>query len=121
MAGSATIKWFDSHAHLQDEAFMPDLAEVLERAFASQISNILLPSSSFPDAKKALDLAGQDARLVCAIGCHPHEARHYHLQTVAQWQQLLQADQAGKIVAVGEIVLDNHYEHSPRQIQQDVF
>ncbi len=113
--------WFDSHAHLQDEAFVPDLPQVLERAFSGRICRILLPSSSFSDAQRALQLAGLDARLVCAIGCHPHEAKDFNRQDASFWQQLVRADQAGKIVAVGEIGLDYHYDFSPRQVQQDVF
>ncbi len=117
----AGVEWFDSHAHLQDVAFSSDLAAVLDRAYARQLGHILLPGASFADSQKALQLASQDDRLVCAVGCHPHEAKEFSNQSLDDWHRLIQDDKAGKIVAIGEIGLDYHYDYSPRQLQQDVF
>lgn len=113
--------WIDSHAHLQDEVFSADFAQVLERALANQVDQILLPSSSFADSQAALRLARYDSRLVCAVGCHPHEADSFARQTRQEWIDLVQSGQPSSIVAIGEIGLDYHYDFSPRPQQQHVF
>ena len=77
----AAPAWIDSHAHLQDEAYADDRPAVLDRAFAQQVCRILLPSSDYQDSCRAVSLAESDNRLVCAVGCHPHEAAGFSLAT----------------------------------------
>ena len=116
-----TIIWIDSHAHLQDEVFAADLSLVLERAAAQGVDRILLPSSNYDDSLAALGLARQDRRLVCAVGCHPHEAATFDRQSQQDWIDLVLSGRPGPIVAIGEIGLDYHYDFSPRPQQQEVF
>lgn len=113
--------WFDSHAHLQDDDFTVDLAQVLQHAFAAGIERILLPSSDYADAMRAIELASSDDHLVCAVGCHPHEAASFRNRPVEQWHDLIRSHRERPVVAVGEIGLDYHYDHSPRPVQQAVF
>lgn len=115
------MNWIDSHAHLQDEVFSTDFEQVLERASENQVGMILLPSSSFDDSQAALRLARRDSRLVCAVGCHPHEADSFARQSREEWIDLVRSGLPLPIVAIGEIGLDYHYDFSPRPQQQHVF
>ncbi|MCK9252006.1 MAG: TatD family hydrolase [Eubacteriales bacterium] len=117
----AVTNWFDSHAHLQDEAFDADRGDVLDRAWRQGVRRVLLPSSSFSDARRAIALASQDERLLCAVGCHPHEAAAFSGQTQDDWHALVEANRQTPIVAIGEIGLDYHYDFSPREVQRQVF
>ncbi|NLO36721.1 MAG: TatD family hydrolase [Clostridiaceae bacterium] len=117
----AVTSWFDSHAHLQDEAYNPDRDAVLERARLQGVHRVLLPSSSYADANLAIALARQDERLLCAVGCHPHEAAAFFDQTPDDWQALVAANRQAPIVAIGEIGLDYHYDFSPRESQRKAF
>ena len=118
---AAEMLWFDSHAHLQDEVYDKDLQSVLDRAEQVGVRQILLPSSSLDDAKRAVALARSDRRLVCAVGCHPHEAHSFNLDEIEPWQTLIDQKSQTRIVAVGEIGLDYHYDFSPHETQQAVF
>jgi TatD DNase family protein len=116
-----SLAWIDSHAHLQDELFSADLQLVLDRSSANGIVRILLPSSSYDDSQTALSLARQDRRLVCAVGCHPHEAETFDRQSRQDWLDLVLSGRPEPIVAIGEIGLDYHYDFAPRPLQQEVF
>jgi TatD DNase family protein len=115
------LLWFDSHAHLQDMVFAEDRAAVLDRAAHQCVHRVLLPSSSYEDACQAVSLAETDDRLVCAVGCHPHEAAGFADRPIDAWTSLVASRRKARIVAIGEIGLDYHYDFSPRDIQRQVF
>ncbi|HHV42759.1 MAG TPA: TatD family hydrolase [Clostridiaceae bacterium] len=123
------MKWFDTHAHLQDKPFDKDRGEVMDRAEAAGVGLVLLPGSSLADSKKSCALALEDPRYVVAVGVHPHEAKHYTDATHEQLRKLVcetnaRAREMGRgpvVVAIGEIGLDYHYEHSPRAVQSEVY
>ncbi|MDD4541789.1 MAG: TatD family hydrolase [Eubacteriales bacterium] len=125
--------WFDSHSHLQDQAYDEDRQEVLERAAAAGVNRILLATSDLADSKNAYDLAltQNKGRLPClytSVGYHPHEASAWNADSGAEIAALIASDRARKkdgqeniIVAIGEIGLDYHYMHSPAEVQREVF
>ncbi len=116
-----SMRWFDSHAHLQDEAFVSDWRLVLERAAAQNIYRILLPASDIEDSCRAIELACKDPRFCCSVGCHPHEASGFDDVALHRMEQLIADYQGDPVVAVGETGLDYHYDFSPRPVQQEVF
>ena len=115
------LVWFDSHAHLQDDDFAGDWRDVLDRATAAGIGRILLPASDLADSKKAIELALQDVRLFCSVGCHPHAAADFGPEGVNELRRLIDSHRGAPVVAIGETGLDYHYDFSPRPVQQAVF
>lgn len=108
----------DTHCHLADPAYGPDLAEVLQRAWDAGIGRIVIIGESRTSAERALALAGVDPRLVATAGVHPHEATSWTTDTES-WLRDTLGDP--RIVAVGETGLDFHYDHSPRPLQHRAF
>ena len=108
----------DTHCHLGDEAYRPDLAEVLQRAEQVGVGHIVVIGESPEAADRALALARSDPRLLATAGVHPHVANSWTDESAA-WL----ADRLGDpgVIAAGEMGLDYHYDHSPRVIQQQVF
>lgn len=106
--------WIDSHAHLT--MFDPDeVADVLLRAADRNVSGVLVPATGPEDLDIALTLHERfPDRIVVAIGVHPHEATS--LDETAK-RRLAGALALPGVVAVGEIGLDYHYMHSPREDQ----
>ncbi|MEW6336629.1 MAG: TatD family hydrolase [Acidobacteriota bacterium] len=105
----------DSHAHVSmfEEG---ERAGVLGRATAAGVSRILAPATGPDDLDAVLELAAVwPERIVVAIGVHPHEARHLG---PALKRRIEAAVRAPGVVAVGEIGLDYHYDHSPRDEQR---
>ena len=108
---------FDTHAHLADSRFDTDRVQVIENALQEGISGIICVCSDFEELEVFYRLLEEYDFIYGAVGIHPHDASaHKRLQA-----KLYQALRNDKIVALGEIGLDYHYENSPREIQKEVF
>ena len=107
----------DSHAHIHDAAFDDDRSEMIARARAAGVTNIIAVGTDLADSERAIAVAREYGTAV-AIGIHPHEAEHAPDDIDAAFAPLFAA--AEQVVAIGEIGLDYHYEHSPREVQQRV-
>ena len=110
----------DSHCHLDDPQFEPDRQAVLERALAAGVTSMLSIGSGdgLPDLEAAVRLADTYDCVWATVGVHPHEARKAGPET---WRRLEQLLAHPKVVAVGEIGLDYHYDNSPRDQQRAAF
>src|SRR5437016_14462129 len=110
----------DSHAHLEGPRFDTDRAEMLERARAAGVVNILaIGSGTGPGTLDcAIRIAEQYDWIYATIGIHPHEAK---LATESDYAELETLSKNPRVIAWGEIGLDYHYDHSPRDVQKSVF
>ncbi|NLY89048.1 MAG: TatD family hydrolase [Firmicutes bacterium] len=112
------MKFFDTHCHLNDDAYHDDLEEVIGRARQQGVGYILVPGYDLPSSVRAVELARQYEGVFAAVGVHPHDAVTYNPEVEKELRRLLAEE---KVVAVGEIGLDYHYNHSPRERQQEIF
>jgi TatD DNase family protein len=108
----------DTHCHLADDAYAPDLSEVLERAWTGGLAGIVVIGESRERAEAALAMAAVEPKLVATAGVHPHDAHGWSSES-EQWLRELLRDP--RVVAVGETGLDFHYDHSPRSLQHRAF
>ena len=108
----------DTHCHLADPAYDPDRPDVLARAWAAGVGRVVVIGESRAAAARALALAATEPRLAVTAGIHPHDASGWSDES-RNW--LRAALRRPEIVAVGEIGLDYHYEHSPRPAQRAAF
>ena len=109
---------FDSHAHYDDSAFDADRHELLSSLPAQRVCAVINAASDMESAKKGLQLAETYPFVWAAAGVHPHEAAKAADDTIDQLRMLLQHP---RMVAVGEIGLDYHYDFSPRDVQKTLF
>jgi TatD DNase family protein len=111
------VKLVDSHCHLDDEKFDADREQVIQRALAAGVQTMLAIGTG-----GALDVAIQQAErypfVYATIGVHPHDAAKATGETYARLRDLAQHP---KVLAIGEIGLDYHYDFAPREIQREVF
>jgi TatD DNase family protein len=105
----------DSHCHLY---MVADADAALTRARAAGVSRFLVPGTTLADSAKAVELAGLHPDVVAAVGNHPHEAKDFDPARDGPAFEAL-ARRPG-VAAIGEVGLDFHYEHSPRQRQIEV-
>lgn len=90
---------------------------IIERAREAGVIGMIVPATSLDDAAAAVDIA--DGRAIwAAVGFHPHEASRFDESAAVALAGLVQRE---GVVAVGEIGLDYHYDHSPRDQQREVF
>jgi TatD DNase family protein len=108
----------DTHCHLGSEQFAADLDEVLARAWEAGLGHIVVIGESPAAADRALGIVSRDTRLSATAGVHPHDA---HTWTAATEAWLGEALADPRVVAAGEMGLDYHYDHAPREVQQEVF
>ena len=108
----------DTHCHLADPAYDADRAAVLARAAEAGVEAVVVVGESPESAERAGTLAATHPRLTTTAGLHPHEASRWDAG-MAAW--LRQALRGSRVVAAGEMGLDYHYDHSPREAQRVAF
>ncbi len=108
----------DSHCHLGDRAFEDDRAEVVGRAWEAGVSRLVIIGESRASTELGRTMAREEARIAFTAGVHPHDASEWSDDS-ADWLRSV-ASHSG-MVALGEIGLDYHYDHSPRAAQHQVF
>jgi TatD DNase family protein len=109
----------DSHCHIDMRDFDDDREEVVTRAKEAGVETMLVVAGldGAGGHRRALEMA-ERWRLVASAGLHPHEAR---LGSEALYGDLRALAESREIVAIGEIGLDFHYDHSPRAAQVEAF
>ncbi len=112
--------FIDTHCHLEDENFSADRAEVLERAKVAGVEAIINFGSTLESSIALTELAQKFSELYAGVGIHPEEIDEFDEKTCTRLAALA-ADK--KVVAIGEIGLDYHWEKDSerRQIQQKIF
>ncbi len=114
------MTFVDSHCHLDDERFAADLDAVLDRAAEAGVARILTIGTGDgpPEIDRAVRLADKYEQVVASIGVHPQDAAKFTPKTLDDLRALAAHP---KVVALGEIGLDYHYENAPREVQSEVF
>ncbi|WP_447971137.1 TatD family hydrolase [Nitrospira sp. M1] len=108
----------DSHVHLDDERYHADRAEIFTRAHEAGVEAFVTIGCDLATSRAAVELADRHANVYATIGVHPHEVKHIE----DDWyQELRELAKHPKVVGYGEIGLDFHYDHSPRDTQRQRF
>ncbi len=110
----------DSHCHLDDEQFASDREAVVEEALQAGVDCMLSIGTGDgpPDLEPAIRIAERYAPVYATVGVHPHNAAKATDATLGELEALLRHP---KVLALGEIGLDYHYDFAPRDTQLAVF
>jgi TatD DNase family protein len=113
------VTLIDSHCHIDMPQFDADRDAVVARAREAGVTKMLIVGGVDEEAghRRALKVAGE-LGLPASAGIHPHEAR---LATDETYDELRGLARDGRIVALGELGLDFHYDYSARDVQREVF
>ena len=109
---------FDTHAHYDDEAFDQDREELIESLPAAGIETVVNVGASLESTKTTLALAERYSYFYGAAGVHPNETGEL---TEADMEWLKEICGRPKVVAVGEIGLDYHWDEPERDVQKKWF
>jgi TatD DNase family protein len=108
-----TLRWTDDHCHLPADP--SEAAELVLDAQAAGVERLITIGTDLATSRAAIGTARDHAGTVYAtVGLHPHDAKH-GLDGI---EELLAEPE---VVGVGECGLDYHYDHSPRDVQREVF
>jgi len=112
----------DSHCHIDGEQFDADRDEVVERAREAGVEIMLNVGTGDPhsdDFRRAVAVAEKYDNVYASVGVHPHDAKLYDDAAEQHLIDLIRS--SGNVIAWGEIGLDFYYDHSPRDVQMEVF
>ena len=115
---ASTPTLVDTHCHLTDPVFANDLREVLACAQSQGVRRIVNIGTTLQDSRAGRELAQTLPQMYASVGIHPN---HSHLQAEDYLQQLESIARDPKVVALGEIGLDYHWNRSPKEKQVRVF
>ena len=110
---------FDTHAHMDDQAFDADRDELIASLPQQGVGLVMNPGCSLASSKNADVLSRQYDFLYAAVGSHPDAADEVNEAVLEEYRELCRNNP--KIKAIGEIGLDYHYEDIPREIQLKAF
>jgi len=109
---------FDTHAHLNAVQYEEDLEEVIQRAKDEGVSHIVVVGFDRPTIKRAMELSEQYDFIYASVGWHPVDAIDMTEEDLAWIKELASHP---KVVALGEMGLDYHWDKSPKEVQKEVF
>jgi TatD DNase family protein len=116
------MPFIDSHCHIDGPEYDGDREAVIARARDAGVTTMLNVGTGDPRSgvfERAVELAEKHSEIYAAIGVHPHDAKLF--DDAAQERLLNLARQSRRVIAWGEIGLDYHYDHSPRDLQREIF
>lgn len=120
MVSKTSAGLVDSHAHIQGSEFAADVAQVIRQAQAAGVERIIVVGGAgeLSSNDEALAIATSYPGLFATVGMHPHDAKRVSDEDLKRLKELISDP---KVVAVGETGLDFYYDHSPREIQIELF
>jgi TatD DNase family protein len=113
------MKLFDTHTHLLDEQFDEERNELIPALPESGVNWIVEACCEIDDMPKICALITLYDHVYGSVGVHPHFADTLTPSVLERMEQVL--ERFKKLVAVGEIGLDYHYDYAPREIQKRAF
>lgn len=108
----------DTHAHLNDSKFSDDLDDVISRAEAAGVDKIIVCGYDMKSSRAAVRLAQKYEQIYATVGVHPHDSKDLDGDSLREISEL--AGQP-KVLAIGEIGLDFHYNFSSHEMQFAAF
>lgn len=109
---------FDTHAHYDSEQFDEDRDEILSSMPEKGVVGIVNVGAALEGCKASIEFAKKYPFMYAAVGVHPDEAGALNEETFAQLEEWCKEE---KVVAIGEIGLDYHWDVEPRDVQKEWF
>ncbi|MHC4563436.1 MAG: TatD family hydrolase [Planctomycetota bacterium] len=112
------MKLIDTHCHLAHGRLRQNASDVIARAEAAGLVACICATGDLHEARTAAHIAEEYAAVTFTVGVHPHDAKDVDGEAIRQVAELAGHELC---VAFGEIGLDYHYDHSPRDAQRTAF
>ncbi len=117
---SAT-EWVDTHCHIDDERIPGGTEAAVSAARDAGVRRMITVGTDATRSARAIDVARAHDGVFATVGLHPHDASHGLDAVEALLTETLAGEDRPLVVAIGECGLDYHYDHSPRDVQREVF
>ena len=107
--------YFETHAHYDDKRYNKDRGEVLTSLAENGVTRVVNVGADMKSSAASVALAGKHDFIYAAVGIHPHEVKAMNENDLVNLEKYCANP---RVVAVGEIGLDFHYDYSPRDVQE---
>ncbi len=108
----------DTHCHLYDQKLYNDLEQIILNAKESNISKMICIGDNLNTSDQSIQISEKYSNIYASVGIHPHEAKNAPSEYLKQISQKINHK---KVVAIGEIGLDYHYNFSDPNTQKNIF
>ena len=108
----------DTHAHISSENYSGRIEDIIRKALDQGVEKIISIAVDLDSSEKCINLADKYPSIYATCGFHPHEASKAPKRYLYELEQF---SNHKKVVAVGEIGLDYHYNFSDPKIQQKIY
>ena len=112
------MRLFDTHAHILDEQFDADREELIASLPENGIAYVMEACCDEAEIDRVVALVERVPFFFGSAGVHPHSADEFRAETLDHIREALAHE---RMLAIGEIGLDYHYDFSPRGVQRDCF
>ena len=112
------MKIFDTHAHYDDAKFDEDRENLLKEIYDFGVKKYVNIGCNIDTSKKSIELAEKHNFIYASCGIHPSEIKEKYIEQINEIEKLAQND---KVVAIGEIGLDYHWDKDNKELQKEVF
>ncbi len=109
---------FDTHVHLNARQFKEDVEEVIARAYNNGVKQMVVVGFDDETIPLAIEIAEKHENIYAAVGWHPVDAIDYKEDHLGMLEKISGHE---KVVALGEMGLDYHWDTSPKDVQENVF
>ena len=112
------MEFFDSHAHYNDERFEEDRDELIKTIYGEGITKIINAGYSLESSKKAIEISNDYDFMYTTAGISPNDIDDFREENLEEIEKLAKNK---KVVAIGEIGLDYHWNTENKDLQKHVF
>lgn len=112
------MEFFDSHAHYNDERFEENRDELIKEIYSEGITKIVNAGYSLESSKKAIEIADNYDFMYTTAGISPNDIDDFKEEYLKEIEELAKKK---KVVAIGEIGLDYHWNTENKDLQKYVF
>ncbi|MEG2148918.1 MAG: TatD family hydrolase [Clostridiales bacterium] len=109
---------YDTHCHINDKAFAQDMEQVIENAHKNGVERMNIVGCDWETSKSAVEIAEKYQGIYAVVGVHPNDS-HTYCDDLEE--SLIEWAKNPKVVAIGEIGLDYHYDDTDKEVQAIVF
>lgn len=112
------MEFFDSHSHYNDESFDEDRNRIIKQTFVENVTRIMCIGYNVEKSIKALEIAQEYDFIYASCGISPNDIEDYSDENLLKIEELAKNE---KIVAIGEIGLDYHWNKENKDKQKELF
>lgn len=115
------MEFFDTHAHYNDEAYEEDRKEIIDAIYREGVTKAVVIGYNIEKSKKAIEIAEENEFIYASVGIHPSDIGKSKEEILLQIQEIKKMASHKKVVAIGEIGLDYHWEKENIDLQKLAF